>query len=461
MHRTALSDLRGWYQKSLRKPLVLRGARQVGKSTLVRLFSKEQGLELIEINLEKTKIKEIENEESFSLDRVIEEIEVVAGQKIGVRTLLFLDEIQAQPLSLNRLRYFFEERPDIVLIAAGSLLEVALERAKFSMPVGRVESYHLGPMTFYEFLQAKGEEIVLDQIKSLNSRKSPTEALHQRAMELLKEFYFVGGMPECVREFSADRDFKKIRELQISLLHTYQEDIPKYTMFKQGERVEEVFHYTPAHIGEKVQFSNISSAHSEKIREAIRLLSKAHVVYPVFHNSCSGFPLKSGADSRVFKLYFLDVGLYNAKMGLEWKDFLRLEPEELVTKGKIAEQFVAQHLFFREPTEMPELYYWLRGGRAHAAEVDFVVAKGPKIYPIEVKSGSEGKMRSLWQYVYEKKPELAMKFDLAIRSKPWCRACYGISTKDGIQQVECSLVAAPLYAIENWKEYLTDLKECP
>ena len=454
--RNAINDLKSWASKENRKPLVLRGARQVGKSTLVKLFCKEVGLELIEINLEKNKIKELENETRFSILRVLEEIEVISGKKINQNSLVFLDEIQSQPISFNRLRYFYEEKPELKIIAAGSLLEVSLDKESFSMPVGRVEQYHLGPMTFLEFLKVKNEDIVLEQILKLNKKIAPTEALNLKAIELLKEFYFIGGMPECVNEFIKTRDFKKVREIQIDLLNTYREDIPKYTQRKQGERVEEVFEYTPLHLGEKVQFTNISTAHSEKIKEAIQLLTKAHIIYPAFHNSCTGLPLKAGADLAVFKLYFLDVGLYNAKTGLEWKDFLNLNSEELITKGKMAEQFIAQHLYFREPRQISELYYWLRGGKKNAAEVDFIISNGTNIYPLEVKAGSTGKMRSLWQYVYEKKPKMALKFDLAHRGNPLSINSFSVQTNEGIKSIECPLISAPLYAIENLQNYLSD-----
>lgn len=456
MYRMALMDLKLWFHRDHRKPLILRGARQVGKSTLVKLLCQMMDVQLLEINLEKNKIKEIDNEQNFSIKKVIEEIEVIANAKVTAQSLIFLDEIQAQPLTVNRLRYFFEDRPDLKVIAAGSLLEVILEKVSFSMPVGRVEQYYLGPMTFTEFLRARGESILLEQLQTLSKEKAPTESLHLKLIDLLKEYYFVGGLPEAVKEFSESHNFDRVREIQISLLNTYREDIPKYTKHKQGERVEEVFEFTPANIGEKVQFSKFSKAHSEQVREAIHLLAKAHLIYPVHNNSCVGMPLRAGLDSQVFKLYFLDIGLYNAKMGLTWRDFLALKPEELMTKGKMAEQFIAQHLFFRDSHQQTsELYYWLRGGKKQSAEVDFIIAQDSKIYPLEVKSGSTGKMRSLWQYVFEKKPELALKFDLASRRDPMSLVKHIVQTQQGPTEIECPLISAPLYAIENLKQYLS------
>ena len=450
MHREAINHLQNWLNSSNRKPLVLRGARQVGKSTLVHLFCKEQNLELVEVNLEKNKLKELDNRENFSIEKAITEIEIVTKKKVNDKSVIFLDEIQAQALAIGSLRYFYEDRPDIKVIAAGSLLEVVIQKNQISMPVGRVEYYHLGPMTFYEFLQALDEDVLLEEIKKISLSHPPSETLHNRAIELLKEFYLVGGMPEAVKVFSKSKDFEHVAKIQNSLIQTYKDDLPKYASNKEVLRANEIFQYIPNKIGEKVIFNEISDGHSAKTREVITLLSMAHIIYKVTHNSCSGFPLKSGEKSNVFKLYFLDIGLYNSIMGTTWSDIFQISPVDLLIKGNLAEQFTAQHLVFRQPEkELHELSYWLRGGSKNSAEVDFVLAENSTIFPIEVKSGSTGKMRSLWQYVSEKQAKTAIRIDLNTHNNMTSDIQHKIKTSKGVEKLKCRLLNVPLYAIEN------------
>ncbi len=450
MFRHALNDLKSWSEREEPKPLLLRGARQVGKSTLVRLFCARHGFDLLEINLEKTKLRELENETSFSVKKLIAEIELVQQKKVSGDTLLFLDEIQAQPIALNRLRYFHEDAPALKVIAAGSLLEAAIEQEKFPIPVGRVEYYQLGPMTFSEFLEAKNETVLLSQIQALALDSPPSEALHERATELLREYYFVGGMPEAVKEFVSSRDMKKARDVHHSLIQTYRDDIPKYTRHKQGQRVREVFEYAAAHLGQaKISFRGISETNSAVVKEAIDLLHKARVIIKVLHNQCSGLPLKAGESDQAMKLFFLDVGLYNAMTGLQWSDLFKFEADELLTKGHMAEQFVAQHLMYRDARGVnAELYYWLRGGKKGAAEVDFVIAVKSRILPIEVKSGSTGKMRSLWQYVAAKKPRHVLRFDLKRRERLLTEISHEVVTSAGVAKIRCRLLGLPLYCVE-------------
>lgn len=336
------------------------------------------------------------------------------------------------------------------MIAAGSLLEAAIEQEKFPIPVGRVEYYQLGPMTFSEFLEAKNETVLLSQIQALALDSPPSEALHERATELLREYYFVGGMPEAVKEFVSSRDMKKARDVHHSLIQTYRDDIPKYTRHKQGQRVREVFEYAAAHLGQaKISFRGISETNSAVVKEAIDLLHKARVIIKVLHNQCSGLPLKAGESDQAMKLFFLDVGLYNAMTGLQWSDLFKFEADELLTKGHMAEQFVAQHLMYRDARGVnAELYYWLRGGKKGAAEVDFVIAVKSRILPIEVKSGSTGKMRSLWQYVAAKKPRHVLRFDLKRRERLLTEISHEVVTSAGVAKIRCRLLGLPLYCVE-------------
>ncbi len=449
MKRAALEYLKVWANNQKSKPLIIRGARQVGKSTLVRLFCENQGLDLIEINLEKIKIKEFENQTSFSIQKVISDIELASNKVLGPNTILFIDEIQAQPQAFAKLRYFYEDAAEVRVVAAGSLLDVIIDEANFSIPVGRVEYYFLGPMTFTEFLQARNEEILIKQLKNLDINSYVGEALHERMIAQLKDYYFVGGMPEAVKTFIETNDRSKVRKVQLDLLQTYRDDIPKYTKGKFNLRVKEVFEYVPANLGaSKVKFSDIFESNSLQVKQAIDLLHRAQVILKVLHTSASGLPLTAGADPSVMKLFFLDIGLYNAVMGVQWANIYSTQEGELLTKGNMAEQFIAQHLATLNPHIRNELYYWLRGGKAQAAEVDFIFAHNGSIYPIEVKAGSTGKMRSLWQFLGEKKQTKAIKFDLKIRDKCLQQASQIVVIENKKIEVKTSLISLPLYAIE-------------
>jgi len=458
MYRNNIRFLRNWSLHETPKPLILRGARQVGKSTLVRLFCEKYEIDLVEINFEKIKLKEIDESDFFSIDKVVQEIEVKLGKKIGMGSCLFLDEIQAQPLVLNRLRYFYEDKPGLKVIAAGSLMEVVLNNEDFSMPVGRVVYHELGPMTFTEFLLAKEENIFLDQLQNADINNTLLEAALQKGIELLKEYYFVGGMPEAVKLYCNGGSFEEISEIHQSIIQTYRDDIPKYSKAGQSSNINDLFEYTAAHLGEKVIFSDVTNTHSSRVKKAINLLAKAGVILKTTYNNCNGMPLKAGEDDNICKLFFLDIGLYNAMMGVRWSDLFQLNPEELLIKGKMAEQFIAQHLKFLNPQNPNAgLYYWLSEKRKGAAEVDFVIAFNSRILPVEIKSGKTGKMKSLWQYIAKKSADYVVRMDLAFRKNYLSRVSHKVYVKGEMVNASSLLIALPLFCIEYLPEYLEDM----
>ena len=465
MYRKAIEDLSTWARKEKPKPLILRGARQVGKSFLVHMLARELGLDLLEVNLEKKTLRELDNREDFSIEKVLSEISLSTKKRITSNSLIFLDEIQAQPLALASLRYFYEDKPGVKVISAGSLLEAVIHKNQFSMPVGRIEYYYLSPMTFFEFLQALGEDILLEEIEKLDLNSVPSKTLHAQAMQLLKEFYFVGGLPEAVKVYAENRNHEEVRDVHNALLQTYRDDVPKYSQNQGQSNILDVFRYTPANLGKKIKYSGIAKKHSSYIKTAIHLLAMANVIYRTCHNSCSGLPLEAAADCNILKLYFIDIGLYNAMLETEWGDLYQLDPETLLTKGNMAEQFVAQHLSFRHPRkELRPLYFWLRNGKKGKAEVDFIISEQSKIYPLEVKSGSSGKMRSLWQLVYEKKLDTALRLDLSIRKQTASKIRHSVQTVEGVREIECQLIGLPLYVVENLSKILQkNIKElqCP
>jgi predicted AAA+ superfamily ATPase len=256
--RTAIKRLTSWNQSINRKPLVLRGARQVGKSTLVRTFAKELGLDLLEINLEKQRALN-KSFKTLDLKTILQELEFVLGKKIPPNGLLFLDEIQATPWALAALRYFFEEMPELAVIAAGSLLEFTLSEHEFSMPVGRVETMHLGPMNFEEYLMAFNEDQLVETLLkwSPESGQPFSEIAHDKLSKRLREFLFVGGMPEAVREFRDSGSFLKATEVQESILATYQNDFSKYATKNELIRLQEIFVNVPRQLGRKIKYSTM------------------------------------------------------------------------------------------------------------------------------------------------------------------------------------------------------------
>ena len=438
--------MRDWMQKKRRKPLILRGARQVGKSTLVRHFAENSGLNISEVNLEKHFVLD-EVFSSLDVKRIIREIEGLTGRgSINANSLLFLDEIQAAPHTLAALRYFYEEMPELPVIAAGSLLEFTLARHAFPMPVGRVEYHYMGPVSFREFTSALEPELI-PWIDAAGRFEPVPDTAHRRLLGLVREFLFVGGMPEAVQTYAESRSLSEVQDVQRSIIDTYRDDFAKYASPGELIRLQRVFDTIPRSIGQKVKYANYSrDERSREIKNCIDLLSRARVCSKVTACSASGPPLGAGADDKVYKLIFMDVGIVNLICGGRWNEISQVSERILVNEGPLAEQFIGQHLACLEHRK-PELYYWLREGRSSNAEVDYLFTRGSEILPVEVKAGVSGSLKSLHQFVLEKGCPRALRFDLnkpsaaAVRAK----ARSGKSVKD----VEFELLSLPLYAVES------------
>ena len=443
MKRSALKDLQFWLNKRVRKPLVLRGARQVGKSTLVRLFAQEAGLDLLEVNLEK--FPDLQGVfRSMDIKRILREVQAITQKKVQGRCLIFLDEIQSAPAALASLRYFYEEMPDIPVIAAGSLLEFALAEADYSVPVGRIEYYHLGPLGFEEFLEAQNESHLLSVVESVTLEEGVSQIDHQRCLEKMKNFAFVGGMPEVVRNWAENELPSEVRSLQQNLISTYQDDFNKYAKQKDIQLLLEIFRRVASTIGRKVKFTELArDEKSREIKKCLEMLARAKIVYPVLHSDGSGIPLRAQADPATFKLIYLDVGLLNANLGLTWQDIHRLPNEELLTAGMQAEQMVGQMLVHARHDLSPEVFYWQREGKSQMAEVDYLIQVGSQIIPVEVKAGSAGKLRSLHQFVALRNNRLALKFDSQLPSRSLQKNL--AKTASGSKEVTFELITLPIY----------------
>lgn len=448
MQRQQIQFLQKWLQNKNRKPLIIRGARQVGKSTLVELFAQQQSRALLNVNLER--YPELTSAFiSNDPEQILNEIAALPRMPdYNEQALLFLDEIQAIPLAIPALRYFYEDLPNLPVISAGSLLEFTLSDHQFSMPVGRIQYLHMGPMTFSEFLAALDEDKLHRIVTEYMPGDEIGEVAHKRLLQLLRSYYFVGGMPEAVATFADTRSYQPVSEVHNSIIETYREDFPKYGNSRDLNRMLNVFNFAARNTGVKVKYSNISREdQSATLKKDLELLCMARVISKVIHSHCSGMPLQASLDEKVYKLLFLDVGLMNAISGLNWRTLSQLDDTRLINEGAIAEQFIGQHLqTLLADSPNRELTYWLREGRAANAEVDYVIALAGKIIPIEIKAGASGSMRSLHQFMGEKQADMAVRFDASLPSVSTVQAT--INTGKQTKDVSYPLYSLPLYLVE-------------
>lgn len=419
--RRELAYLRSWSESSNRKPLVIRGARQVGKSTLVRQFAVQHDLNLFEVNFERNP----EHSEAFSVNdpaQVITMLQLLGGDKIvSGETLLFLDEIQAAPEALAVLRYFYEEQPGLHVIAAGSLLEFVLADASFSMPVGRIEYLHLGTIQFEDFLVALGQYQLVEYLQNLTLEgilnNAFPDAIHQKFMDYLKQYWIVGGLPEAVAEYAAHADYQEVSKIQQNIVATYRDDFNKYSYGTRKQLVQLIYDRLPSMVGRKFKYVQMSRDYrAAQLEQALQQLCYARIATKVFHTSANGVPLAAEANSKFFKMLYLDIGLLSAALKLNVLD-LTANDLSLVNKGALAEQFVGQHLLYSGAYyQEPELYYWARQAKGAAAEIDYLTTIGQQVIPIEIKAGSTGTLKSMHQFLKEKQRQLAIRYNADIPS---------------------------------------------
>ena len=461
MKRKQLIFLQKWLAKPHRKPIIVRGARQVGKSTLVRLFAERENRPLTEINLERLAGMESGLAAAFNRkdpEGLLNLLEALPGINIiAADSLLFFDEIQALPEAIPALRYFYEDMNQLPVVAAGSLLEFALCDHQFSMPVGRIEYLHMGPMTFTEFLEALNEIKLAAIIQNYEAGQDINPVIHHRLLELLRIYFFVGGMPEAIKAYANSKQLKDVSDIHNSIIETYREDFPKYIGSRNLGRMQSVFNFAARNVGKKVKYSQYSNQDkSATIKSDIELLCMARVLSKVIHSHCSGLPLQADIEEKVYKLLFLDVGLMNANCGLGWNTISQIADTQLINEGVIAEQFIGQHLQdMLSGSPNRDLTYWLREGRSSNAEVDYVIALDGKIIPIEIKAGAPGSLKSLHQFVGEKGVRQAVRFDTGLPSTQIINT--RIRRGEKAVDVNYQLLSLPLYLVER----LPDLMPAP
>lgn len=403
--RTAIRYLRQWAEKEERKPLVLRGARQVGKTTLVELFAKEFDT-YIYLNLE-----EKETAELFAADYSFEDL--LAGiyfkakekQDTHKRTLIFIDEIQNEPKAVQTLRYFYEKRPDLYVIAAGSLLESLMGR-HISFPVGRVEYMALHPCTFEEFLMAMGQEELAESVAKLQVPQS----LHTYTLDLFKKFMIVGGLPEAVANYAQHQDFVRLNGVFNSLLSGYRDDVEKYASKpREQDAIRYILNYGWTFAGHRIQFAKFTSSSfkSADVSNAFRTLEKTLLLELVYPQTTASFPILPDLKKSP-KLLWLDTGLVNYVAGMQ-EDLLFSADSDELWNGDIAEHVVAQELLGATVNFGEKRMFWVRDAKNSQAEVDFLIRYKAHLLPIEVKTGANSKLKSLHLFMEESKEEVALR----------------------------------------------------
>jgi len=403
-------DLLEWSTATSRKPLLIRGARQVGKSTAVRHLAEKFEF-FIEINFDEQPQYASLFKENISIDETIEQLSLITNTNIiEGKTLLFLDEIQACLPAISALRYFYERKPNLHVIAAGSLLEFALSELP-SFGVGRMVVY---PLSFTEFLGAMNEKALVNAIRQSSANEPLNEIVHNKIKMYLKKFLIIGGMPEVVQTFISNRNLLEVQRLLDDLIISIQDDFTKYKKRIPSERVKLVFDSIVQQVGMKYRYSDQhSSLTSVQIKQVIDLLEMAGLVHPVTHSSCNGVPL--GAESNIKKRKYLvfDTGIFQRMLGLDVASVLMKDDFEVVNKGNIAELFVGLELLkLKSCFEKTPLYYWHRESKNSQAEVDYVVQLQNKIVPIEVKEGTKGTMQSMFLFMDEKHSDLGVRLSL-------------------------------------------------
>lgn len=417
MNRKILKYLERWRSRPGRRPLLLRGARQVGKTWAVRQHGKGYQ-HFIECNLdERPEYARLVRDLYGTPDKLILALQNLTGvPAIPGKTLLFLDEIQETPEALKSLRYFKEKLPELHVIAAGSLLEFTIKEQSF--PVGRVEFAHLFPLDFAEYLEAKGRGDLVEQISAMSHKNPPDHSTHAMLIEESAAYLLLGGMPEVVSAHIEGGSPLECEDILQVITATYREDFFKYASRAKVPYLRKILDNTPRLLGQKFKFSHIDrEARSRELGQALSLMVDAGLVYKVFHTSADGIPIGAQEKQEKFKVFVVDVGICGRLLGLRLSDILHVEKKiNHLVSGALAEQFVAQELIsMTPPNHRPALHYWHREAKSSQAEIDFVVERDAQIIPIEVKSKVGGAMKSLHLFLSEKNAPYAIKISQA----PW------------------------------------------
>ena len=391
MERNITKNLLAWKEKPNRKPLVVRGARQTGKSFSISAFGNTsfEGTTHL-LNFERQPDLHLVFEKNYEIARIVSELEILTNKKINPgKDLLFFDEIQECPKAIVSLRYFYEELPELHIIAAGSLLEFALMDIPF--PVGRVQLLNMYPMSFYEFLKASGNSIAADLING--EPKELSKSVHNMLVDEIRKYFFVGGMPECVKTYVDTKSLSEVSEIQSDLINTFRQDFNKYARKADSSCLNSVLFNVSQKVGEQIKYSELANGFSNPtIKKAFDLLENARLIKKVKAANPSGIPLGASAKDKKFKSVMLDIGLMANLNGINIsKEYMKSDLLS-VFRGSMAEQFVGQEILAATNSD---LYYWAREASGSSAETDYLIEKQGKVIPVEVKSGKSGSLKSL------------------------------------------------------------------
>lgn len=387
-----------WKHKSSRKPLLLRGARQVGKTHAARVLGKTFA-QFIEINLEANLAARTILEKDFDIQRILLQLsELLQIKIIPGSTLLFFDEIQNAPKSITALRYFYEHIPELHVIAAGSLLDFAIEQV--GIPVGRVSSLYMYPVSFLEFLVARGDVTWAQIITQTTLDKPLSDPLHEKLLEVVGEYLAIGGMPEAINEWLRTKASREVKTVHADLIFNYEQDFGKYAKAHQIKYLNRLFEKTIEQLSTKFMYTKVGEYQKRELQPAFELLQKAGLVYPVLKTAAQGIPLGAQADMDDFKVILLDVGLTEALLHFDISTWLINPLDNLVNKGELVEAFVGQEILaYSDSIRKEELFYWRRDNRGSNAEVDYVLQLQEKIVPVEVKAGSSERLKSMYIFL--------------------------------------------------------------
>lgn len=432
MYRIAIEELFKWKNKKNSKPLLIRGARQVGKTWLMKEFGEKAFDKTVYISFDNNNIMKELFSTDLDIKRIITGIELYAGHKINpVNTLLIFDEIQEVPKALTSLKYFNENVPEYRIVAAGSLSGVALHRGT-SFPVGKVEFLDLYPMSFVEFLMALGYDSYADILKQRDLKMAT--AFKEKYIEMLKYYYYVGGMPEAVLHFSENKDFNEVREIQKHILEAYEQDFSKHAPNEVVPRIRMLWHSIPTQLAKenkKFIYSLIKEgARAREYELAMLWLEDCGLIHKINRVNSPSIPLKAYEDFKAFKLFLLDVGLLCCMVRLDQKSLLHGNNLFKEFKGALTEQYVLQQL---KTIRDLGIYYWTNN--RGSAEIDFILDDGIRVIPMEVKAEVNLKAKSLKTFYEKYKPELSIRVSMMdYKKEEW-------------------LLNIPLYAISTLSEH--------
>ena len=417
MKREAIDELIKWKHSDNRKPLLIRGARQVGKTWLMKSFGNEEYAQCAYVNFESSQHLKNIFEDDFDIKRIVTALQIETGIAIDPgNTLIILDEIQEASGALTSLKYFHENAPEYHIISAGSLLGVALNKPN-SFPVGKVEFLNLHPLSFTEFLEALGEQRLLDLLKSddwplIKSFKS-------KYIQLLKQYYYVGGMPEVVLSFSTKNDFSELRNIQKGILAAYEQDFSKHAPNEIVPRIRMLWNSVPGQLAkENKKFIYGAIKHGARAKDyelAMSWLIDCGLIHKVNRVSKPAIPLKAYEDFSAFKLFMVDVGLLGAMADIDIKTLLHGNSVFEEFKGALTEQFVLQQLTIQKDLST---YYW--SAENGTAEIDFLIQNNGKIVPIEVKAEENLQAKSLISFCQKYNPATAIRASMSdFRKADW------------------------------------------